>query len=174
MNTCSRSTPAGFSLVEIAVALGVIAVGFVAILGLLPTSMDVFRSSMNLSITTQIAQRLLNDAQQTDFKVLTGGAVQLPYHELPVRYFDHEGNELPEDKADERVFEAHTVVQSKPGFPDSKGDNTIIMDDLAAVVVQVAVNPGRRPLKQNGDTLFWEPTEHVQIMNHTVMVSDNG
>src|SRR4051812_30802590 len=130
-----RNTVVGFTLVEVAMAIGIVSFGFVAILGLLPTSMEVFRASMNLSISTQIAQRLLNDAQQTEFAALTGGEVPLPHHELAVRYFDEEGNELPVDKADESIFEAHTVVQSNPKFPDAAGENTIVMDELAAVVV---------------------------------------
>lgn len=167
----SQKKSAGFSLVEIALSLAVISIGFVAILGLLPTSLDVFRSSMNLSISTQIAQRLLNDAQQTEFSVLTGGTTPLAYHELPMRYFDEEGNELPEEKANESIFEARTVVESNPKFPDARGENNIVMDELASVVVQVATNPGRRPLAKDGLTLLWLPDRNVQIETYTVLVA---
>ena len=62
-------------------------------------------------------------------------------------------------------------MQSNPKFPDQAGDNTIVMDELASVIVQVAINPGRRTLTKDTTTYFWEPEEAVRIDSYNVMVA---
>src|SRR3954464_1029271 len=66
-----RSSKQGaFSLIEVVLAVGVVAFAFVAILGLIPAGMSQFRQAIDTSVCAQIAQRIINEAQQTDFTVL--------------------------------------------------------------------------------------------------------
>src|SRR3978361_1982183 len=58
---------AGFTLVEIAISIGILAVALVALMGMLPAGLSNFRKAMDTSITAQIAQRILLDMQQADF-----------------------------------------------------------------------------------------------------------
>ncbi len=175
----SSSHATGFSLVEICLAIGVVAFAFVGVVGLLPAGMDVYRTSMNESISTQIAQRVLNDAQQSDFASLIGGTPpQTKYYELPpVRYFDEEGNELLGTQSKDSIYHVHTVVQSTPKFPDGSGQNTIPMNELATVVVQVVVNPGQRTFTKDTLTLLWNgfsgaaSTPAGTIRNYNVLVA---
>jgi len=64
-----RST-AGFSLVEVVLAVGVVAFAFVAILGLIPAGMTQFRQAIDTTVCAQIAQRVIGDAQQTNYDEL--------------------------------------------------------------------------------------------------------
>src|SRR5687767_4065395 len=60
----------GFSLVEVVLAIGVVSFAFVAILGLVPAGMSQFRQAIDTAVCAQIAQRVIGDAQQTDFDLL--------------------------------------------------------------------------------------------------------
>jgi uncharacterized protein (TIGR02598 family) len=163
---------AGFSLVEIVLCIGIISFAFVSILGLLPAGMNVFRSSMNASIGAQLVQLVLNEAQQTEFEVLTGGPAPKSYYEfVPVRYFDGEGNELPAPRRAESIYHLRAIVQNLPKFPDATGKNTVAMNDLATVVVQVATNPGQHALDIDETTLLWKATPNVPIQNFPALVA---
>ena len=69
VRNCSHS--AGFSLVEVVMAVGVAAFALVALLGLLPSGLKTFKSTMNTAVGSQIAQRVFNDMQIADWKDLT-------------------------------------------------------------------------------------------------------
>lgn len=180
MNHPNHKSVAAFTLVEIALSIGVISFAFLGVVGLLPAGMEVFHKSMNTSIGSQLVQRVLTEAQQTNFAVLTSGTppepgAQLPpyYEYIPIRYFDDEGNELPAAQASRSVYHLRAIVQNIPKFPDGSGKNTIEMNDLATVVVQVAVNPGQRALAKDGTTLLWKETPTIPIQSYPILVSDH-
>jgi prepilin-type N-terminal cleavage/methylation domain-containing protein len=64
----------GFSLIEVAIAVGILAVALVALLGLMPGGMSNFRKAMDTSITAQIAQRVMNDLEQAEFNQVIDSA----------------------------------------------------------------------------------------------------
>lgn len=78
---------AGFSLIEVTLALGIIAFAFLAVFGLLPVGLDTFRRSMDRTEAAQIAQRLVAEAQQTPFD-------NVPSLFGKLYYFDSEGERL--------------------------------------------------------------------------------
>ena len=180
MKRSTRIQAAAFSLIEIVLAIGVVSFAFLGVFGLLPAGLDVFRKSMDASVGSQLVQQVLTEAQQTEFVLLSRGAKPEPgddtppppYREyIPIRYYDEEGNELPAEKAAKSVYQVHVVVQNLPKFPDSQNKNTIEMNDLATVVVQVATNPANRPLAKDDTTLLWKETSGVAIQSHPVIVS---
>jgi hypothetical protein len=94
-------------LVEVALAIAVIAFAFVALLSLLPAGLTTFRRALDLSICTQIAQRIVADAQGADFDLVVDRdslppsargsefSFRAPQVALPgVRFFDEQGNEI--------------------------------------------------------------------------------
>jgi len=98
---------AGFSLVEVALAIAVIAFAFVALLALLPAGLTTFRRALDISICTQIAQRIVADAQGADFDIVTDRnnlpasqqgsdfSFRAPSITQPgVRFFDEQGSEV--------------------------------------------------------------------------------
>ncbi len=86
-------------------AIGVVAVAFLSIFSLLPAGLGLFREAMDTSISAQVAQRLVSEAEQSDFDALvpgddnpidgvTKGGSAGQFYALPLRYFDDQGTEL--------------------------------------------------------------------------------
>lgn len=177
---------AAFSLIEVVLAIGVIAFGFVSILGLLPTGLQLFREAVETSVSSQIAQRVINDAQQTDFKVLTdednlpasldtftfqGPAVAVG----AFRYFDDQGNEIVPASGSLSSSEQLRVVywvntRIKPRT--DRGQSTTRTQCLATVTVQVAKNPGNKNLPLGQDNLIVRPAS-VSVKTYAILVSRN-
>ncbi len=58
-----KAVGAAFTLVEIALALGVISFAIVGLVALIPAGLNNFRASMNASVGSQIFQRVVSDAE---------------------------------------------------------------------------------------------------------------
>jgi uncharacterized protein (TIGR02598 family) len=153
----------GFSLVEVVLAVGVVSFAFVAILGLLPAGMTQFRQAVDLSVCSQIAQRVIIDAQQTDFNVLTDSTnanttIDNFTFRAPgegkerLRYFDEQANEIAfastttptatDLNGKGVIYHVLTRVMPKSNVPrtGSSGSGGVLKS-TATVVVQVAYNP---------------------------------
>ncbi len=149
----------GFSLVEVTLAIGIVASAAVVVVGLFPSGMNTFRQAMNASVGGQIAQQLLSEAQQTDFDVLVPTATYTPNTTFnkPDRYFDDQGEEIMvaspgAPSAVEKlkiVYWVRTRVTPKSDLP-SRGPTgeTENSDKIATVVIQIANNPSNQPLAQ--------------------------
>ena len=142
----------GFSLVEVVLAIGVVAFAFVAIFGMLPTGMGIARQAMDASVGSQIAQRVIHDAQQSDFAELlkdAGGKTISGTNQTgrkAERYFDDQGGELPPASKSLAIYHVNTRITPATAMPKTGtatgGDNV----HLAVVTVQVANNPANREL----------------------------
>lgn len=121
---------AGYSLIEVVVALGIVSFGIISMVSMLPGGLETFRCSINRSVSTQIAQRILNEARQTEFTKLTS----LPTY----RYFTDEGDETQVGDT-RKVFIAWTVVATPVSVPATNGafSNT----SMARVHIRVANSP---------------------------------
>ena len=98
---------AAFSLIEVSLSLAVVGVGFVSLLGLLGNGLSQYRESIDATVTSQLAQRVINDAQQADFSTLVDAkaianvapspdfSFRAPSLNAPAfRYFDAQGTEI--------------------------------------------------------------------------------
>ena len=150
----------GFSLVEVTLAVGIVAFGIVGIIGMLPTGLNVFRQAMDASVGSQIIQRVLNEAQQSDFDALIAGSTwvggatgtvnetilaknALDPAKGTVRWFDDQANELVSSA--EAVYHVNTRIMPTTALPKT-GTGTKDNINLATVTVQVANNPSNRQL----------------------------
>ena len=161
----------GFTLIEVAIAVAILAVSLVALLGLMPAGMTNFRKAMDTSITAQIAQRILLDMGQADFDqvidapksgtdnispsyTFTAPTRTLAQNALRFRYFDEQGSELiplgnggtslSAAQKTALVYQVNVRVMPKAAQPaDSK-----ISGAVALVTVQVARNPNSRDLEK--------------------------
>ncbi len=158
-----------FNLIEVTIALGIIAFAFVGLFTLLPNGMQTFRHSMELSVCTQIAQRVINDAQQTDFSTLideknlpaysgydAAFTFRAPLVKQPAyRYFDDQGDEI-RSAAGQTDLTGLTAEQQRR---ISYWVNTRIMPwgvlpgasnrrarHMACLTIQVAFNPSNAAL----------------------------
>jgi type II secretory pathway pseudopilin PulG len=68
------SSPLGkttaFSLIEVVLALGVVAFAFVALLGMLPVGLNAFNNSIDSTMETQMAQSVMSQLRQAKFSQL--------------------------------------------------------------------------------------------------------
>jgi uncharacterized protein (TIGR02598 family) len=124
----------GFSLVEVVLAVGVAAFALVTLMALLPAGLNTFKGSMNTSIGTQIAERVFNDLQVTDFSDI----------ETTNRFFDEQGTELPSTASNS--VKCIYWVQVNIGAPGSDSSTSSLMGNnstnLYTVKLYVARNPG--------------------------------
>lgn len=79
---------AGFSLVEVAMSIGIIAFAFVALFALVPTGLTTFREAIDMSNETWIMQNMNSMVQTTEFRRIE----DLGYDKSKeIYYFDEEG-----------------------------------------------------------------------------------
>jgi uncharacterized protein (TIGR02598 family) len=153
---------AGFSLVEVTLAIGIMAFAFVAIFGLIPVGLTTFSKAKNISIADQIAQRLITEFEQQDFNTLVPVAQATPNNTFLAygaggRQYDERGQwggdpNLPAAQraattiywVNVRIMPATPVPKrgTSVGGTTSPGDNS----DVAMVTIQVAYNPALRNL----------------------------
>lgn len=116
----------GFSLIEICIALGIVAFAFVALLGLLPVGLNNFSKAMDTQTSTEIYQRMAAELQETEFdnliKLGKTHMAQSPFFFMKTRYFDAEGQEVKvansevlSDQESKRVVYTVTTRGSFPG-----------------------------------------------------------
>lgn len=69
----SRNTSApGFTLVEVLLTLGVLAFAMIPLVGLMPIGLHQAREAMNLTVVSQIGQRLVMEANESNLATLEG------------------------------------------------------------------------------------------------------
>jgi uncharacterized protein (TIGR02598 family) len=174
----ARIRRAGFSLVEVTVATGIAAFGIITLLGLLPSGMSMFRDAMNVTVSSQIAQRLIKEAVQTDYDLLietTGESAPVPGQPVvkDVRYFTDEGVELPASEAAQAIFHAYMRVMPGTDLPTMTGG--LENSSLATLTVQVALNPQNQsiPLLPNSDPMGGtiDPATRIPFTTYTSHVA---
>lgn len=189
---------AGFSLVEVVLAIGVMAFAFVGIFSLLPAGLTNFRQAMDLSVGAQIAQRVIGDAQQTDFNVLVDEknlpttanyTFRAPKVSAPaLRYFDEQANEVvpknpaslsSEEKA-KIIYHVNVRVMPQTALPKTNtgGD----APHVATLTVQVANNPANKVIAistasasddSKADRNLFVATPGVKILTYAALVGRN-
>lgn len=158
-----RRRPArGFTLVECALALAIIAIAFVPIMSLLPMGLNTSRGAINYSIGSNIAQLLFNEAQQTDFNILTASSDT----ERPVRFFDDQGAEVKVAGSPSIVYHAKTRVIASTIYPGTASNPSV-----ATITIQVASNAGDRALVTDPITKLWTRTNPQSILTFSFYVS---
>ncbi|MDQ3622363.1 MAG: Verru_Chthon cassette protein B [Verrucomicrobiota bacterium] len=190
----------GFSLVEVVLAVGVVAFGVVAIFALIPAGLGVFRQAMDTSVGSQIVQRIASDAAQADFDLLVppGGAGE--FFVLPVRYFDDQGSEVnvaegsaPSAAEKGRIVYSVRVRGARPGAADPESHTNDYFTSLPStgtrfnprsltiLTVQIVHNPAARDLQSEGvidpESSLVDPTRAaargLQVRTYPVAVARN-
>lgn len=74
--------PRGFSLVEVTLALGIAALGIIAVLGLMPQGLEMSRKTGEMTAHKQITQQIVSDLEQRNWASLaTAGSVITEYYD---------------------------------------------------------------------------------------------
>ena len=125
---------AGYSLVEVMVAVGIVSFGIIAMVSMMPSGLNTFRTSMDRSISSQIAQRIVNEARQTDFATLTGFAGNST---SSYKYFTDEGDETTIGAANQ-IYVARVDITKQVTIP---GTIAFTNPSMAQVRVRIANRP---------------------------------
>lgn len=160
-----RGRPEGFTLAEVALAAALVAFTFLSLFGLVPVGLNTFRASIDTSVTSQIAQRVINDAQQTDFTALVGAATT-PFFQA-LRYFDDQATEKP--SATGAIYQVN--VRVTPQTPLPQGATASSNVNLATVAVQVANNPANLCTAANPPNALWNDTSTMRIYTYNTCVA---
>jgi uncharacterized protein (TIGR02598 family) len=113
MNPQSGKASRGFTLVEVVLCLGVVGFAFVGLLGLLPVGLKTFRTAMDTSAQSQIAQRVATDIQQARFSDLNSSSYASDH--FP-QYFDDQGMVVSNADDPNRIY---TVSLASPASATS-------------------------------------------------------
>ncbi len=117
----SRSRRSGFSLIEVTLALGICATVMIALLGLLPMSLDQMRESRMMTAMARISEDVINDVQLMkwdEMELLDG----------EVREYDDQGTRIRDISVDEnvRIYRAEIEVELEgillPGETEERND----------------------------------------------------
>lgn len=143
-------------------AIGIVSFAFLTTLGLIPTGLKTFRSAIDTSVGGQIFQRVINEAQQTDFDKLVGSTPA-------VRFFDDQGNELAPSLAGKAIYHVNTRIL--PGTALTTTGTTAWNENLATITVQIAKNPANAALTMASS--LWTASPGVSILTHSTLVARN-
>lgn len=150
-----RAGSTGFSLVEVTLAIGIVGFAFVAIFGLLPTGLHLFRSAIDASVQTQIVQRVVADAQQTDFDALKQRPVEM-------RYFDDQANDLGNSPALASIYTVRITVVPATQMPSRYAPS----ENLLTLRIEIARDPAQKPEP-------FAPGSNLPISTHTAFIARN-
>lgn len=65
-----NSSARGFSLIEVIVAMGIVATVMVGLIGIMPAGVESLHDAATTAIQSRIVQELVSDAQQSDWNNL--------------------------------------------------------------------------------------------------------
>lgn len=148
-----------FTLVEIVMAIGVIAFAFIPLVGLIPVGLDMSRRAIDTTVQSQIVQQLTTEAQQTDFSslsTLASNSTTTPY------YYDDQGNSST--NALNQIYEATYSISTNTSLPSQ-----VTTQKLATVTICV-LNQKSRTTNLSVTDL----TKNPDSKKYIVLIPDNG
>jgi uncharacterized protein (TIGR02598 family) len=120
-----------FSMVEMALAMGVVSFAMVSLLGLLPVGLKIARDTMDITVQSQIMQSISNDVQLAEYNEL---------QDLKDLNYNAEG--LKEDDASKRVFWADLIASGSASMVKAPAAT---IDENRAKVIQVKIYRNNQP-----------------------------
>ncbi|MDB6153057.1 MAG: hypothetical protein JWL90_1510 [Chthoniobacteraceae bacterium] len=137
-----RQARRGFSLIEITLSLGIIAFAFVALFGLLPMGLSVFRTSVDAANEMWIMQDLNTMVQVTEWpqikKLNFADSGEIYYYDEEGRLVDSEKNPSQDPTVPfKRLYAVKLVVDdfSRPNASSSEGSADILLNTLRVIAV---------------------------------------
>jgi uncharacterized protein (TIGR02598 family) len=158
----------GFSLVEITIAMGIVASVMIALLALLPYAMDSIREAKNTQIMARISNELVTNIQEMDWGPAPGYAM-LERQDNQSYFFDAEGTPLKQQSADV-AYQAIVKVRRVEDFllpggrPAAGGLNSY----RRQITIKVAFSPPGRQVN------FAQETPPLPYRVYNTMVTNLG
>ena len=155
----------GFSLVEVAMALGIVSFVMVTLVGLLPGGLASFKQAMSNTNESQIVQSLTNDLLLDNFSALTT-YVPTGTTPTPIYYYDDEGAQLP--SATGSVYKATMTLTPVDGtnspltFNSSNGGATPPIIAAYSVVITIT--------NVSDNSIYTQQHPH----QYSIIIANNG
>lgn len=151
MKIPTRTTPgrAGFSIVEVAIAVGIASLAITVILGLMPAGLESIRTAGVTSAQSSVFRQMFGEVQMADWG-RGGGAAPgwsgiAPFEDQR-RYFDDQGTPIPVDARDLETRIAYVarfsfpnrqvIVPGDGGAPPGTPDMVFLQVDVSDVPVK--------------------------------------
>lgn len=125
----SRQTAAGFSLVEVVLALGITSFSLLTILGLLPVGLTVLKEAGDASTRARIVQKLHGEILLMPFAKLED------HFAGQTLYFDEAGERVSQGPSTVALYKVETQLTS-PQYPNSGQIASDISASLKAIELQ--------------------------------------
>ena len=154
-----HATAQGFSLVEVAMAIGIVSFAFVALFALMPTGITTFREAIDTQSETWISDTLNSMVQTTEWeKIYQGGADGIT---SDVYYFDEEARitdtknypSLEDEVVQRRLYAVRLFVLPLERIMPSGSDESFTRDENTPVAVKVIGVLARLQDKKSMDQL---------------------
>lgn len=117
----------GFSLVEIVVAVAIVATVMVALMGMIPTGLNTVKQASHTMSEIRIAQQIIGEVQMTEWNELRDWEVEGPY------YYDREGNKLENSEDPRKLYTCVVELTNPPTLPGAAHANTYLQRILVKV-----------------------------------------
>jgi len=137
------SRRSGFSLLEVTLAIGIIAFAFVALLGLIPSGLQVFRESIDTANEMWIMQNMNSMVQVTPWKQVKNLSKWTFYFDEEGRLTDKEGPDAASDAdqevKDRRIYAVKLIFGDpiRPGDGPGEGTGVAAFTNNVSRVVAV-------------------------------------
>ncbi|WP_395715372.1 Verru_Chthon cassette protein B [Prosthecobacter sp.] len=120
-----RPASAGFSLVEVTLAVAIAALAIITLLGLMPQGLEMSRKTGILTLNSNIIEQIIRDLENTQFSLLppqgtgtpSSGGNALP--EKSRRYFNDQGQEV-EQQSGQVTFVAEIDFSQPASLPKTE------------------------------------------------------
>jgi len=154
-----RHNRKGFSLVEVAMAIGILGFVMVTLIGLLPAGLSSFKQAMGNTIESQIVQNVSNDLLLSNFSVLATYA-QSPTPQT--YYYDNEGTQLPSSTG--YVYKASIALTAidNPNSPITYYNNTTTVPPAYNVTITLT--------SATDQSVYTQQHAHI----YSIIVANNG
>jgi len=86
-----KSKVYAFTLVEVTLALGIIVFAMIPMFALVPIGLSSFRNAIDATAAAHIIQSQVNEAQLTNFSILTSGTTKTAYYDEEGQSYDSSG-----------------------------------------------------------------------------------
>jgi len=145
-----RYLEGAFSLVEVTLAIGIVAFALTAMLGTIPSAMSNYRDAEDRAIAGRILEEIGGVIHQADFQVNESEIL------LGRRLYSHQGSR--QQQADSFTRFRVQLSESTPSFPDSAllPAQSVLQNEIRKflVVVEVRPNGAAVPIREVKRTVY--------------------
>ncbi len=174
------SSARGFSLIEVIVAMGIVATVMVGLIGIMPAGVESLHDAATTAIQSRIVQELVSDAQQSDWNNLppppnTPATPKLDdlMGKAKTRYYDSQGTLITPTSAGTRTASYATLMEyadNEEGHKAKVLNYTKGYTHLRRVKITIEFTPGgRSPVFTSND-----PARVKYIKTYAVMIANMG